>query len=82
MVSEDNAGNVGVTSEPVCFSPEATDDFFDLYVEAGGGSGFCFVATTAYGDYDHEDVRQLRWFRDSVLARVPGGSWLISELVH
>ena len=33
----------------------------------GGGGGGCFIATAAYGDYDHPLVLILRDFRDSFL---------------
>jgi tetratricopeptide (TPR) repeat protein len=32
-------------------------------------SGACYIATMAYGDYDHSQVRILRRYRDEVLAR-------------
>jgi hypothetical protein len=76
----DRAGNVGPASDPVCATPEPVDDFFSQYLDAGGQSGFCYVATVAYGgDADHPDVRQLRWFRDNVLGRLPGGTWVIGQ---
>lgn len=76
----DRAGNIGAASDPVCATPQPVDDFFSQYREAGGESGFCYVATVAYGgDADHPDVRQLRWFRDNVLSRLPGGTWVIGQ---
>jgi hypothetical protein len=36
-------------------------------VSSGSGSGGCFIATAAYGDYDHPNVRLLRKFRDRYL---------------
>jgi hypothetical protein len=46
-------------------------DFWETYGAEGGGAegGFCFVATAAYGDYDHPFVVVLRDFRDGTLAR-------------
>lgn len=35
----------------------------------GGGGGGCFVATAAFGDYDHPLVLILRNFRDKILLR-------------
>lgn len=55
---------------------EAIDDFFELQ-NTGEDGGFCFVATAAHGSYAHPVVVGLRWFRDQILARVPGGAWLI-----
>jgi hypothetical protein len=34
---------------------------------SGGGSGGCFVATVAYGSYEHPSVQPLRRFRDQYL---------------
>jgi len=34
---------------------------------SGGGSGGCFIATVAYGNYDHPSVQHLREFRDRYL---------------
>ena len=79
IASIDHAQNTGIFSDPICATPAPVDDFYDLFVSADGESGFCFVATVAYGDVDHPDVRTLRWFRDNVLIRLPGGSWLIGQ---
>ena len=50
--------------------PRPVDDLYARYREAGGSAqGFCFIATAAYGDYNHPQVRVLRRFRDQVLAR-------------
>jgi hypothetical protein len=39
----------------------------------GAGGGGCFVATCAYGDFDHPDVAFLRLYRDLELATHPAG---------
>lgn len=41
----DSVGNVGPLSNVVCASPEPTDDFYQLYRDAGGtaGGGFCSI---------------------------------------
>jgi len=36
-------------------------------VSSGSGSGGCFIATAAYRDYDHPNVKLLRKFRDRYL---------------
>lgn len=54
----------------------AQDDFFEAQA-SGEDGGFCFIATAAHGSYAHPVVVGLRWFRDAVLAKVPGGRWLI-----
>ena len=43
---------------------------------SGGGSG-CYIATMAYGDYDHPQVMILRQFRDEVLNKSVLGKWFI-----
>ncbi|MFH2006516.1 MAG: CFI-box-CTERM domain-containing protein [bacterium] len=75
VVSVDDNGNVSVVSEVVSATPVLTTDFAEQYAGAGGAEdgGFCFVATAVYGSYDHPDVRQLRTYRDEVLARTAAG---------
>lgn len=53
--------------------PDEDDDEEDPPPPATGGGGGCFVATAAYGDYDHPDVMVLRVWRDLVLANTPAG---------
>lgn len=36
---------------------------------SSGSSGGCYIATMAYGDYNHPQVMELRRFRDDVLAQ-------------
>jgi hypothetical protein len=40
-------------------------------------SGPCYIATMAYGDYDHPQVVALRLYRDKVLAQSPAGRLFI-----
>jgi hypothetical protein len=55
-------------------TPRPVDNLYARYREAGGtAQGFCFVATAAFGDYDHPQVRVLRAFRDLVLDRSAAG---------
>lgn len=37
--------------------------------QPSGSSGGCYIATMAYGDYDHPQVMALRHFRDSYLSK-------------
>lgn len=41
------------------------------------GSGGCYIATMAYGDYDHPQVLVLRNYRDNVLERTNSGRLFI-----
>lgn len=44
---------------------------------SGGSSGGCYIATMAYGNYDHPQVIILRDFRDNSLANSLMGRWFI-----
>lgn len=78
MAAVDQADNVGLSSTPICVVPVPVDAFYDMWHGAGGESGYCFVATAAYGDADHPDVRALQWFRDTVLLPTAPGRWLVA----
>ncbi len=49
---------------------------------ASGSSSGCYIATMAYGDYDHPQVMILRQFRDEVLDKSAFGKWLIKIYYH
>lgn len=51
---------------------------------SGGSSGSsgCYIATMAYGDYDHPQVMILRQFRDDVLDKSEFGKWFIKTYYH
>lgn len=42
-----------------------------------GGSSGCYIATMAYGDYDHPQVLELRRFRDDVLLKSKLGTHFV-----
>jgi len=42
----------------------------------------CYIATMAYGSYDHPQVMILRQFRDQVLAQSLFGRWFIDRYYH
>jgi hypothetical protein len=70
VITVDNFGNPSTPTkvgDPVAPQPE--EDLWKRYQRSGGQSegGYCFVATAAYGSYDHPQVRILREFRDEVL---------------
>lgn len=50
-------------------------------VSTGGSSG-CYIATMAYGDYNHPQVMILREFRDTVLDTSIIGKWFIKSYYH
>ncbi len=41
------------------------------------GDPKCFIATAAYGTPWHADIDALRWWRDHVLLRLPGGTLIV-----
>lgn len=51
---------------------------------SGGSSGSsgCYIATMAYGDYDHPQVMILRQFRDEVLDKSAFGKWFIKTYYY
>jgi hypothetical protein len=55
-------------------------------VNTGGGgssgSSGCYIATMAYGDYNHPQVMILRQFRDEVLDKSVFGKWFIKTYYH
>ncbi len=42
----------------------------------------CYIATMAYGDYNHPQVMILRQFRDNVLDKSAFGKWFIKTYYH
>ena len=43
------------------------------------GSGGCFIATAAYGSYEHDYLYVLRDFRDDVLLSSISGQWFVQQ---
>jgi hypothetical protein len=70
VVTVDAFGNPSAVASAGMATPAPEQDLWELYQKNGGKAdgGHCFVATAAYGDYDHPQVRSLRRFRDRVLA--------------
>jgi hypothetical protein len=69
--------NVAANGMPtiVTATPQPVEDLYRRYRDAGGGgSGFCFIATAAYGSYQHPFVEILRQFRDEVLLPTHSGT--------
>ncbi|MEL7237559.1 MAG: CFI-box-CTERM domain-containing protein [Planctomycetota bacterium] len=80
VVSIDEAGNPSVPVEIGRTTPAPEQDFWERYRASGGQANgeHCFIATAAYGDYDHPQVRVLRQFRNDVLSRTALGRMLIA----
>ena len=71
----DENDNEGSLSQILSGLPVPSNDFFQHYVASNGGEngGFCFIASAAYGNYNHPFVRILRAFRDRfLLTHAPG----------
>ncbi len=49
---------------------------------SSSSSSGCYIATMAYGSYDHPQVIILRKFRDQVLEKTQVGKWLIKQYYH
>ncbi len=79
VVSVDLFGNASLAAKVGEATPAPEEDLWERYKRAGGAEdgGYCFVATAAYGDYDHPTVRTLRAFRDQVLFKSVGGRRLV-----
>jgi hypothetical protein len=73
VVSIDSFGNP--TAGPLLIgTPQPTEDLYKRYRSQGGtASGFCFIATAAFGSYEDRYVKVLRDFRDEVLLPTSGG---------
>lgn len=74
----DQARNVSAFDLGVA-TPEPVTDGWEQYLDNGGQAKgeYCFVATAAYGDYEHPWVLVLRDFRDHTLAQFGAGQRFI-----
>ncbi|MBN2714255.1 MAG: hypothetical protein JXX14_00290 [Deltaproteobacteria bacterium] len=68
-------GNPSKLSAPQCASPQESIGIGDAIDKDGE---YCFIATAAFGDYDHPTVRVLRTFRDRFLRDLPAGEAIIA----
>jgi hypothetical protein len=73
VVSIDTSGNP-TPSAILIAAPQPTEDLWKRFRDEGGNSsGFCFIATAAFGSYEDRYVRVLRDFRDDVLLPTRSG---------
>ena len=79
VVAIDTARNYSVADVAASGAPVPVRDGWEYYHDQGGKAdgGYCFVATAAYGDYDHPYVKVLRRFRDETLASFGWGRGFI-----
>ena len=75
VVAVDDLGNSSSLVLLGDSTPQQEEDLWERYKRSGGGAKgeYCFVATAAYGSYDHPHVLVLRDFRDQVLLRSGAG---------
>jgi hypothetical protein len=67
VLSIDRYGNA-TPSELLTATPQPVEDLYRRYYDSGGrATGFCFIATAAWGSYEHPFVQVLRDFRDEAL---------------
>jgi len=69
----DESGAEGPLSAEASGTPTDTVGFSELQDDEGE----CFIATAAYGNYDHDMVRNLRALRDQVLQQTTVGRVLV-----
>lgn len=76
VITVDQARNPSTPVAAGNAEPKLVEDLWERYKRQGGKAegGHCFVATAAYGSYDHPHVRVLRDFRDEVLLESRAGA--------
>jgi hypothetical protein len=80
VVTIDLFGNPSAVVDAGEATPAPELDLWEVYRKNGGSAdgGHCFVATAAFGDYDHPQVVLLREFRDRTLSESELGRSLIA----
>jgi hypothetical protein len=83
VLAIDQWGNA-IPSDVLIGTPQATEDLYKRYRDEGGtASGFCFIATAAFGSYEDRYVHVLRDFRDQVLLEYgPGRAFVDWYYAH
>ena len=75
IVAVDDLGNASSLTLLGDATPQQEEDLWERYKRSKGKAKgeYCFVATAAYGSYDHPHVVVLRDFRDQVLLKSGAG---------
>jgi len=63
-------------------SSSSTSTYKPTTSSSSSSSGGCYIATMAYGSYEHPQVMVLRQFRDIVLYKSVLGRWFIKFYYH
>jgi len=81
VITIDTMGNPSDMTSAGSATPIPEEDLWERYKRSKGKAtgGYCFVATAAYGSYDHPHVRVLREFRDQVLLRSGWGRTFVQS---
>jgi hypothetical protein len=78
LLTEEFIERVAQQDNPPDPPPAIEDSYsFSFGGSSGGGGGGCFIATAAYGNYDHPNVQILRGFRDRYLSTSGFGRMLV-----
>lgn len=74
-----SAVDTGGTESPLSVEVSATPTDAQGAADLSGDTDGCFIATAAFGSYDHARVMTLRAFRDNVLRQTAWGRAFVSE---
>jgi len=69
-------------SPPIPTSSSSTSTHRPTTSSSSSSSGGCYIATMAYGSYEHPQVMILRQFRDDILYKYIFGRWFIKFYYH
>jgi hypothetical protein len=79
ILGVDQNGNATSNGSVLVATPQPVEDLYRRYRDSGGkASGFCFIATAAFGSYESRWVHVLRDFRDEVLLPTRAGAAFVA----